>query len=60
MEIPIQCNREITYMLYNYENIEKLIDERNNDSKKKKNNDIMQAMSFDDTEVLGFGSPKYK
>ena len=30
MKIPIQCNREITYMLYNYENIEKLIDERKN------------------------------
>lgn len=30
MKIPIQCNREITYILYNYNNIDKLIEERKN------------------------------
>ena len=44
MKIPIQCNREITFMLYNYNNIDKIIEDRKEE--------IMDNMSVTNTAYL--------
>ena len=44
MNIPMQCNREITFMLYNYNNIDKIIEDRKEE--------IMDNMSVTNTAYL--------
>ena len=44
MNIPVKCNKEITYMLYNYNNIDKIIENRKKE--------IMDNMSVTNTAYL--------
>ena len=44
MNIPKQCNKEITFMLYNYNNIDKIIEDRKEE--------IMDNMSVTNTAYL--------